>query len=273
MIITQSNFIEPFVPGHSSPLTKSYINGIGCCQSVRLENIRGWYIYVPVKWLELLNITEEDFNLYTTFIKEYMREYNSTYTYLGKEQMNLAPYNRTDMKLNTNCHIFHIANSDPSSTYSWRIYISFMMLRNMYIYYGWPSAKVIIDLLKRECKLIPEQFLGIGINVGHTVLAYKNDPILKKSTDPIILELIKLGENIQYSEVYSNQIIRAGETLKSNWPKVLNDHLHENGRNTPGGIPEGLQSSRTMNILEKVAKVLQTDGTSNIEKLKKIIFG
>lgn len=225
MLTTKSNYIERY--DDSSRKLSNSIKGIDCCQVVRLTNARGWYIYIPEQWLKVLNISDDDMLLYLSFLNDrYISNIECKVTYLGVEKMSLNPYVNSSLTIESKCHILYLSCTAPSNQYSWKMYIAFVLIRNLYIYYGWPYAKTIINLLKENTDLSAEEIIGIGYMVGSLSESYS----LEKS-------------EIYFSRNLGNQIFNSLDVkFKKDWIS----HCNTNCKSTSNYIFSYTMSSQSI---------------------------
>jgi hypothetical protein len=211
MLVVSSNFIEIFNPKGAAKGTAlaDYCKGRGCCQDIRQNSKRGWLTYVPTRWLEMVETSQEDMVLYVDFVNTYIAKFGCKITYLGIEPCKIQPYiSGSNVNLEPDCHVFFLESDASSSEYSWKIYVSFILLRNLYISYGWPYSKAIISILKTKSPSLvnPEHIIGLGYVLGH------------RST-----EYAKLKTHVYYSTNLSNQILGPTCHLKVNWDTKWNN--------------------------------------------------
>jgi len=120
-----------------------------CCQDVRLTSAREWYLYIPVAWIKARDISIDQFNLYIGYIIDVAKiHFNTTVTYLGIEKQSIGMYNSSSHRTVSNCHIIAIQNHDYMDYYSYKQYIVFVLLRNLFISFGWINAKNLIQALE-----------------------------------------------------------------------------------------------------------------------------
>ena len=215
MLKIVSNYIERY--DDKSKKLSDTIKGIDCCQCVRLSDARGWYIYIPVQWLNILKISEDDMLLYLSFLNNnYISNMDCKVEYLGTETMSLNPYTNSSLILESKCHILYLSCTAPTSEYSWKMYVSFVLIRNLYVYYGWPYAKATIDILKEKTDLSAEEIIGIGYTIGDLQEAYDAEK-----------------KEIGFYKNYGNQIFNSLESkFKKDWIKEWSKHCKDTGNYT-----------------------------------------
>ena len=249
MLRLASNFIEEFDSEH--PTVELVCAGCDCCQKIRKYKDRGWFVYVPTKWLELIETSQDDMILYINFINSYISKIGCNINYLGKELCSIVPCancSGTSGTLTSECHVFYLTSDAPRDQYSWKIYMSFILLRDLYIYYGWPYSKAIIHLLKTKYEGSEEKIIGLGYILGHFDPKYK-----------------LLKQKALYTTNLGNQLFTPTVYLKKDWIKRLSTSESD----TKNGLYRLISDYGNDLNVNKVSEMIDT---KNYNKLVKYIF-